>query len=151
MTTLRPMPLKSWSIIPRIDRRPHTHEAYLIAGHCLTCVAYVSSTPSMASALSCLCGHREAGSNRVHLTREEKTFRRSTIEGTFRASLLVLILSEMTSSIGPLAAGIIIADFLGEKGISEFGILLASNYLLEGPESCVSGRSFLLSKNGSNW
>ena len=105
----------------------------------------------MTSALSCLCGHSEAGSNRVHLTREEKTFRRSTIEGTFRASLLVLILSEMTSSIGPLAAGIIIADFLGEKGIAKFGILLASNYLLEGPESCVSGRSFLLSKKGSNW
>ena len=74
-------------------------------------------------------------------------FRRSTIEGTFRASLLVLILSEMTSSIGPLADGIIIASyFLGEKGIAEFGILLASNYLLEGPESCISGRSFVLSK-----
>ena len=79
-------------------------------------------------------------------------FRRSTIEGTFRASLLVLILSEMTSSIGPLADGIIIASyFLGEKGIAEFEILLASNYLLEAPESCVSGRSFLLSKKGSNW
>lgn len=50
-------------------------------------------------------------------------FRRSTIEGTFRTSLIVLILSELTSAIGPLADGIVIAAFLGEKGIAEFGII----------------------------
>ena len=50
-------------------------------------------------------------------------FRRSTIEGTFRTSLIVLILSELTSAIGPLADGIVIAAFLGENGIAEFGII----------------------------
>lgn len=49
--------------------------------------------------------------------------RRFTIEGTFRTSLIVQILSELTSAIGPLVDGIVIAAFLGEKGIAEFGII----------------------------
>ena len=59
--------------------------------------------------------------------------RKSTIESSFRASLINLLLSELTSTIGPLVDGIIISAFLGESGVKEFGIitplLLAYNAL----------------------
>ena len=49
--------------------------------------------------------------------------RKSTIESSFRASLINLLLSELTSTIGPLVDGIIISAFLGESGVKEFGII----------------------------
>ena len=49
--------------------------------------------------------------------------RKSTIESSFRASLINLLISELTSSIGPLIDGIIISAFLGEPGVKEFGII----------------------------
>ena len=50
-------------------------------------------------------------------------FQRSTIEGTFRSSLIVLLLTELMSTIGPLVDGVVIAAFLGKRGIAEFGII----------------------------
>lgn len=50
-------------------------------------------------------------------------FQRSTIEKSFRTSLIVMLLSELTSTIGPLIDGIIIAAFLGKNGVAEFGVI----------------------------
>ncbi|MBR3402233.1 MAG: ATP-binding protein [Parasporobacterium sp.] len=49
--------------------------------------------------------------------------RKSTIESSFRAALVVMLLSELTSTIGPLVDGIIISAFFGESGVKEFGII----------------------------
>lgn len=50
-------------------------------------------------------------------------FKRAAIEKPFRSSLIVLFLSELTVSIGPLIDGVVIAAFLGADGIKEFGIV----------------------------
>lgn len=50
-------------------------------------------------------------------------FRASTIEKSFRASLIILLLSELTSTLGHLIDGIIISAFLGADGVKEFGIV----------------------------
>ena len=50
-------------------------------------------------------------------------FKRAAIEKSFRSSLIVLFLSELTVSIGPLIDGVVIAAFLGTNGVKEFGIV----------------------------
>ena len=50
-------------------------------------------------------------------------FKRTAIEKSFRSSLIVLFLSELTVAIGPLIDGIVIAAFLGTNGVKEFGIV----------------------------
>ena len=50
-------------------------------------------------------------------------FKRAAIEKSFRSSLIVLFLSELTVAIGPLIDGIVIAAFLGTNGVKEFGIV----------------------------
>ena len=49
--------------------------------------------------------------------------RSSTIEKSFRSSLIILFFSELTSTIGPLVDGIVISAFFGAEGVAEFGII----------------------------
>ena len=53
----------------------------------------------------------------------EGLFRAATIESSFRASLLVLFLSELIAVIGPLTDSLIISAKLGADGVKEFGIV----------------------------
>ena len=50
-------------------------------------------------------------------------FKRATIEKSFRSSLIILFLSELIVSVGPLIDGVVIAAFLGGDGVKEFGIV----------------------------
>ena len=50
-------------------------------------------------------------------------FKRAAIEKSFRSSLIVLFLSELTGAVGPLIDGVVIAAFLGADGVKEFGIV----------------------------
>lgn len=50
-------------------------------------------------------------------------FQRVAIEKSFRSSLIILFLSELIVSVGPLIDGVVIASFLGSDGVKEFGIV----------------------------
>ena len=50
-------------------------------------------------------------------------FQKIAFERSFRMSLIVLFLSELTAMVGPLIDGILIAAFLGALGVQAFGVV----------------------------
>lgn len=50
-------------------------------------------------------------------------FKRTTIEKSFRSALIILTLSELAATIGPVIDGIIIAAWYGAGGVQQFGLV----------------------------
>ena len=50
-------------------------------------------------------------------------FQKIAFERSFRMSLIMLFLSELTAMVGPLIDGILIAAFLGALGVQAFGVI----------------------------